>query len=227
MKIKTKLNVKYSISEVMPNIFCVKFANQYDMCMTFLRYQEFYESPNTKFRGKRFKLVEFMDWYSKKYGNGLFTYTTDWLGFNIPGKTIHSVMYQNIIDKNYYDSLMLKISETCFQKTKSHDYYLIGVLKGKQKELFSALNHEIAHGLFATNKEYKKSTLELLKLIPRDIQSKINKYLLRAGYCKQVLKDETQAYMSTGLPPELSILFINEKLNIIFQFENNFKEFKK
>ncbi len=68
MKIITK------IEEVRPRIFLFKFKDSYDMSMSFLRFQEYYELPNKKFRRKQFKIVDYMEWYSKKYGNGIFTY---------------------------------------------------------------------------------------------------------------------------------------------------------
>jgi hypothetical protein len=55
--------------------------------MTFLRYQEFYESPSKKFRGKSYKLLDFMKWYASE-NDGIFTYPRDWAGFNFPGSII-------------------------------------------------------------------------------------------------------------------------------------------
>ena len=66
--------MKYTLKEIKGGIFLVEFDNQYDLAMTFLRYQEFYESP--KFKGKRFTIIDFMEWYSKEY-DGAFTYTKD------------------------------------------------------------------------------------------------------------------------------------------------------
>ena len=44
---------------VLPNVYVLNFDTQYELCMSFVRMQEFYESP--KFRGKTFELEEFID----------------------------------------------------------------------------------------------------------------------------------------------------------------------
>ena len=54
--------------------------------MSFVRMQEFYESP--KFKGKYFTLEQYMDYWSKEFGKGSFTYPSVWDGFNIPGKVL-------------------------------------------------------------------------------------------------------------------------------------------
>ncbi len=48
--------MKYQIKEVKPNIFAVIIPNGFDRAMTFCRVQEFYESPNKKFRDKDFSM---------------------------------------------------------------------------------------------------------------------------------------------------------------------------
>lgn len=53
--------MKFTISEVKPKIFLFESDNSYDLAMTFLRYQETYESPNPKFRNKSFTIIDFME----------------------------------------------------------------------------------------------------------------------------------------------------------------------
>jgi hypothetical protein len=65
---------------VAKGIYLVRFATQYELSSTFLRFQEHYESP--RFHGRVFSLEEYMDWYATRYGN--FTYYQDWAGFNVP-----------------------------------------------------------------------------------------------------------------------------------------------
>ena len=43
----------FKITEVKPRIFLFEFKNHYDMCMYFMRYQEYYESASPKFRGNK------------------------------------------------------------------------------------------------------------------------------------------------------------------------------
>jgi len=182
----------YTLKEIRPNIFHLQFQDHYDLCMYFLRYQEFYESPSPKFRNKSFSILSFMRWYSKKYGNGSFTYPNDWSGFNIPGSIIEQVHNLTIPDRNIYDYEFLNIYKHC--KKSSKDFYLIGSLKNK-----NVLNHEIAHGYFYINKTYKSIMTKLTKSIPKDIRQSINSWLSIRGYTAKVFIDETQAYLSTGM----------------------------
>ena len=185
----------FVIKEVRPSIFLFEFSNHYDMCMHFLRYQEFYESASPKFRGKEFQIFDFMKWYSMKYGAGSFTYPNDWNGFNIPGNTIFDMWNQHLIpDKNLYDYEMYNAWRECHAKVGSMNFYIIGVVKGN-----SALSHEIAHGLFYLNAEYKKEMKKLVNGLDPAIRKTINEGLKKLGYTPKVYVDETQAYMSTGL----------------------------
>jgi hypothetical protein len=182
----------YKLSEVRPRIFLLDFKEQYAMCMQFLRYQEYYESASPEFRGKSFKLLDFMDWYSHKYGNGVFTYTKDWGGFNIPGYIIPDVV-DNIQDLNQYDEEMCRVWDKCFKKYPDLQFYIIGSI-GKG----FAMKHEIAHGFFYTQPEYKKKMTGLVKNLKKSLRTKINQELKRLGYTPKVYIDECQAYLSTG-----------------------------
>ena len=60
MKDKNLLHFKpeYKLYKIAPKLFCVEMPNTYDLSMLFVRYQEYYESPNPKFRNKAFKLLD-------------------------------------------------------------------------------------------------------------------------------------------------------------------------
>lgn len=185
----------FKIKEVKPRIFLFEFTQHYDMCMHFLRYQEFYESPSPKYRGKGFEIFDFMKWYSLKYGDGAFTYPRDWGGFNIPGNIIFDCWNQHLIpDKNIYDYEMYDAWKECNAKANGEKFYIIGVVRGNK-----ALNHEIAHALFFLHPEYKKEMTKLVKSLPDSIRKAINMGLKKLGYTPKVYIDETQAYMSGGL----------------------------
>ena len=174
------------------NIFVVTTNNQYDLAMLFFRAQEYYESPFKQIKGKEFTLMKAMELYSKKLGDGAFTYTKDWAGFNVPGKvlvTLYGPGYKyNIEDFNEYDYEM----EEIFNKIKSKEFYLIGAVKKDA----STIEHELCHARFALDKNYKKKVRELLKQLPDKMKKKIEDYLLSIGYCKGVLEDELQAYIT-------------------------------
>lgn len=185
----------FIIKEVKPHIFLLEFKDCYDMCMHFMRYQEFYESPSSKFRGKSFKIFDFMKWYSKKFGNGSFTYPIDWAGFNFHGELIKEVRELGIPDFNDYDTAMWKVYQYCLKKSKGQKFYIIGAVKGQ----LITLNHEIAHGFFALYPEYKKEMTKLVKALDSRIKNTLFKGLKEIGYASKVYIDESQAYMATGL----------------------------
>jgi hypothetical protein len=182
----------FKLKEVKPNIFLLEFSNDYDMCMFFLRYQEFYESPSPKYRGKSFKILDFMRWYSFKFGHGAFTYPIDWSGFNFPDYVVQDAHDLGIIDFNDYDRQMWEVYQSCKNKTKDK-FYIIGVVKGN-----GALSHEIAHGFFYLNSQYKKEMTKLVKALAPEVRNAMNKYLLKVGYTPQVFIDETQANLATS-----------------------------
>jgi len=194
----------FVIKEIKSRIFLFEFRDVYDMCMYFLRYQEFYESPSRRFRENSFEIFDFMRWYSKKYGKGSFSYPNDWDGFNIPSTVIWKMWNEHLIpDKNIYDYEMWMAWQECNAKLNKdvacptkpiNQFYIIGVKKGN-----SALSHEIAHGLFYLYPEYRKEMTKLVKAIDPDIRKIINAGLKKLGYTPKVYIDETQAYMATGL----------------------------
>lgn len=188
------MSISYTILQVKPNIFFVEFTNSYDMNMTFLRYQEFYESPSPKFRGKVFKILDFMKWYSAKYGKGNFTYPTDWCGFNLGSKIIRDVIWLGIPDRNDYDSEMEDIYTKCCAKSPE-PFYIIGCKKSDK----ITKDHELAHAYFYTNKQYKKEMVKLVKTLAPELRITMNSLLKKIGYTPKVYIDEIQAYMATGL----------------------------
>lgn len=182
----------FLLREVKPNIFLLEFKEEYDMTMFFLRYQEYYESPSPKFRGKTWKILDFMRYYSFAFGKGAFTYPIDWSGFNIPDYVISNVRERGIPDPNDYDKVMWSVYQSCKKRAKGNKFYIIGVVKGND-----ALEHEIAHGLFYLNPEYKKEMVKLVKQMDPELRKVMDAYLLKVGYTPQVFVDETQANMAT------------------------------
>jgi len=204
--------MKYKLREIKDGIFLAEFDNHYDLAMTFLRYQEFYESANPKFKGRRFIILDYMEWYSKNH-KGLFTYPADWAGFNIPMSVVFEVQSSYpgmgpIKDFNKYDELMkqivLKIEKK--KERKSNGYrsmgkkYIIGALEGKK----SVMKHEIAHGLYHVYPYYKIDMDKLYSKLSKESKKKLEVEFESMGYHKSVWKDEAQAYLSTGdyLTPE-------------------------
>jgi len=191
-------------------IYHLNFSIQYELAMTFLRFQEHYESPNPKFRGHVFTFEEYVDWYIKTYRG--FTYHEDWGGFNVPSYAIETV-------KTSFPCLSKRekfLIELVDNKIKDKQYYLIGTF-GKTNLL--TLKHEVCHGMFYCCPEYKKLTTEIVKKYK--VKS-LRNVLLNIGYCKEVLVDEIQAYAITGYLP---MIRTKEMINLTKELKVNTLQF--
>lgn len=181
------------IEEIVENVFNVNFDTQEELASTFLRFQEHFESP--EFKGKVFTLEKFKEWYiansPEGKATGRFTYYEDWGGFNIPSPIL----------KPFYEGLFNPVSENenkildAFKDKKDKNFYIIGTF-GNQAYL---LRHETAHGLFYTNKDYKREVLNELDKLDTKTRNKIDDILKEMGYHSDVLADESHAYLITPL----------------------------
>lgn len=200
-------------------IYYMSFKDDIKMALTFLRFQEFYESP--KFRNKVFGLAEFIEWYCKDREDKDFSYINDWAGYNIPSHIIDKFekTFSGIssFEKNIIDS-----KRSIIKENGDINYYLIGSL-GKDKK---TMKHEICHGLYFTDIEYKRSVNKLIKSMSNDVKSKINEWLEDLGYHKSVFIDETQAYLSTDGSLK-SIIGEEEHKKLTKIFSENLNKFLK
>ena len=210
------MSLKYKIVEVKPRIFFLDFKRQYDMCMMFLRYQEYYESSSSKFRDKSFTIIDFMEWYSYKYANGIFSYTKDWSGFNISANIISNVLTKHgpIKDYNKYDVEMGKVYAKCIKKYPDEKFYIIGAVGVE-----GAMKHEIAHGTFFINPEYKKKMTKLVENLKPAFRNRMFEDFKKIGYAKKVYIDECQAYLATGLTYAFKGEFKRERKAFIEVYE--------
>ncbi len=183
------------VKEIYPDLFLYTFPNEYELASTFFRLQEFYESPNRAIRKKYFTYEQAIDAYTyldlKDKKKAKFTYFDDWNGFNVPGDVIDS--FYATFELNFTDKEFKLINK--LRNTIADNFYIIGVVE-KDK---STMKHEVAHGLYYLNKEYKKEMNKLLKRMPKGMKKMAKKYLLSIGYCNAVIKDELHAYFSTGI----------------------------
>ena len=202
-----------NVKEIYPNLFLYTFPNQYELASTFIRLQEFYESPYKEIKGKYFELDQYMDLYVKDQKDNKFTYFEDWNGFNVPGNIIQEFkdkFEEHFTNKEYDLFQSLRKSGKTYDKSwkgckKIHKekYYIIAVVdKGKD-----TIQHEIAHGLYYLNKDYKREMNKLIKQMLLPLRSRAEIYLKKTGYCKAVLKDELQAYFATGLDKGMSSIW--------------------
>ena len=191
--------IKYTLTEVKPFIYAVVIKDDYDRAMTFCRVQEYYESPNDKFRGKDFSIWDFMKWYSNE--RGIFSYAQDWAGFNIPLPVAMNCYNMNMIDPLYetpYDKVMheiiRKVWHDILKKENTSNGYIIGAenLTGKTFE------HEVCHGLYSVNEDYRERVDKITSAIPVEHRIQFEYNLMDMGYTESVIDDEIQAYLSTN-----------------------------
>ena len=221
-----ELNISYK-----NNIVHVEFPNQYELCSTMIRFQEYYESSYEEIKGKVFTLETYMDLYAKDKGN--FTYFSDWDGFNVSGSSIcsflldveHSGGFLSKKEQRLFD--ILKVAMGGFEPEENDYFYLIATHKKNKK----SIKHEYAHAYYNLYVDYKKSVTLLINKILEDNESSkfyneiINK-LSKMGYSDDVLDDEFQAYLSTSTYDEMCNIFncnktITMKIMKLFKGELN------
>lgn len=160
-----------------------------DVQLAFFRLTEYYEGEETTIKNKVFKnLEDLMIAYAKKGSpTKTFSFFGDWAGFNVPGHKVREFFKKH---KPLTESEKIVHKATKNVKGK---FYIIGSCFAS----FGVITHEIAHGLYQTNKSYKEVCLKEMKKIP-NICKKIQKVLGTWGYKNsEVLADETQAYLGT------------------------------
>jgi|SRR6478735_637575 len=180
----------FSFKKLRKQLYELRFDNAHEMCMTFLRYQEFYESP--RFEGRRFTIAEFMSWYARfQNDSGVFSYPQDWGGFNLPVRIISQVQEMGIDDPNHYDDLMSFIYSII--TAECDDAYLIGLEKGGTLD-----RHEMTHAMFHIDVLYRQHVLYALENVQNDLVKELKAILLDNGYAESTALDEVNAYVTTG-----------------------------
>jgi len=191
--------------EILPRVYFLKFDEFIDIGLTFWRYQEYYESKF--FRGRVFTLVDFIHNYYKKNDND-FDYFGYWDGFNIPSSVLKEVWRRKIKDENKYDAALRKFDS----QVPHRDYYVISSFAKSN----DTRNHELAHGLYYTNPDYKREITRELSRLPVKSVRLWKKVLRKAGYHKAVYRDELQAYLVSGEDEDMEFKG-SERFNFRFQ----------
>jgi hypothetical protein len=196
------------------NSLWISADSQKELGETFIRFQEFYESPNPRFRNKIFTLGSIKQWYSILYGGD--NYSNTWVGFNFPSSVLLPFK-QGLFDPlTEYERNLLDLV-----KYRNDNYYIIGA----QNE--STLRHELSHAMYGYNLKYKKEIDNLiLKNKPRF--KKISKYILEKGYDISVINDEIQAYVTDNddefIRNNLDSVLINKILSIYKRYKKHDKK---
>jgi hypothetical protein len=159
------------------------------MCSTVVRIAEYFESP--EFKGKIFTLDQFKKWYMKSQNKKKFTYYKDWSGYNIPSKELKPFLDGEFDPLNWKEKQFLEI----FRNVKGRFYIICTYRRDRTEQ--ETIDHETAHGMFWREKEYKKKVKEYLK--GKDCEELVKKFY-KMGYSKEVIVDETNAYLANDLP---------------------------
>ena len=188
--------------EMYPKIFAVVIKNDKLRARVFMRYQEFYESDSDSFRGKGFKWQDYTKFYKEKTKNDIFTYHEDWAGYNVPCTSIESCIAK-IPDMNFYDLIMFSVVDTIKSKVGGDNYYLIGIDQSTGDDP-SLIFHEVAHGLWFVNPIYKTKQFRNIERMEPRVRNVVAKKITGMGYGENVVDDEIQAYLSTGIGDEMT-----------------------
>lgn len=164
------------------NSVWIKADSQDELGLTFMRFQEHYESANPKFRNNIFTLGQLRHWYSENYGGN--NYHIKWVGFNFPSRVLTP------FKEGLFDPLTTEESRLVeLLRYRKDNFYIIG------SQNRSTLRHELSHALYYTNIKYKNEIDSFLYKNKSKL-TKVNNYILDKGYCKEVLNDEIQAYIT-------------------------------
>jgi hypothetical protein len=163
--------------------------SQDELGLTFMRFQEYYESTNSEFKNKIFTQGQLKRWYSETYGSN--SYHSHWVGFNFPSKVLIP------FKEGLFDPLTIEEQRLLdLFKYRSDDFYIIGAQNN------STLRHELAHALYASNSKYRNEINKFLNSHKAKLKN-TTKYILNKGYCQEVLYDEIQAYITDNDDNEL------------------------
>lgn len=213
-----------------PGVIHFKAQTQYEVSATFMRLQEFYESPYGV-RGKYFTLEAYMDTYAKNntHNKGNFTYLTDWAGFNVPGNVVDNFFKKfddDLLDKEI--DLWNQIIEETEKDGGTHrgKYYIIGTYSA------DTIDHEHCHALWYLYPTFRKASLKLIKKLPKDLRKAVNQHLIESCYHKSVLDDETNAYLSTSSMCDIREVICEHYVTdvfpweLIYELQTNFAAFR-
>jgi hypothetical protein len=192
------------------NSVWISADSQEELGRTFIRFQEYYESPNPDFRGKIFTLGMVRQWYSIKYGAD--TYHHDWTGFNFPSK------------------ILLPFKQGLFDPLTSEEIELLNLFKYRHDNFYimgaqnsATLRHELSHALYDSNEKYRNEIDSYIKKNKRGL-AKTKKYILDKGYSEEVINDEIQAYITDN---DDQIIVSNTDPHIILDINKIYKKYRK
>lgn len=173
--------------KLMKNVYQIDFSSRSELLKTFIRFQEYYESP--EFKSKVFTVRQYAKWYRSFYKKEKFTYYSDWSGCNVPSHVFDFFRQGKMGSLSKREKALLKLLP------KSGNFYVIGTFDGGKNDV---LEHEKAHGLFYSNPKYKNSVMKVLNKYKPELGG-VYRFVKKLGYHDSVSDDEVQAYVGTTI----------------------------
>jgi len=169
----TKLNNKKLLLE---------FPTRKEMTLSNFRISEFKEGKDG-IKGMYFTVEKFIDIYSDEKGDiDFFSY---WEGFNYSKKELSD------FDKLFNDKSEREIAIIEAAKEIDNDGYIICMEEGDE----ITLRHELSHGYFFDNEEYKNKATEIVKSLSQSVFNVYKNYLYQMDYNNENMIDEMHAYL--------------------------------
>ena len=219
------------ITEVAEGVLHVNANTQYEIASTFMRVQEFYESPYGEIREQYFSHERYMDIcaYGEKRSAAdeiVFSYLEDWNGFNVPGHVFDE--WAKLFEEYYLWDKEKQLIELIYEKQSTTAFYVIGTNNEGHPGDY---NHELSHAWYYLDPEYKESMKKLVDNLSDKVHERIKEQLLEDGYRDgdNIIEDEMIAYLTTDTMTELDELFKKVRIpwTSILKIQKAFMKFKE
>lgn len=183
----------FELTEPYKDIFIASFYSSYQLGMSFVRMQEFYESPYKEIRGKYFTLENFMDIYHLYFNTKSFDYHTRFKGYNFNGFNLLNFIRVFRRSEKYFREKERHLINAIFHFTdykKLERQYLIGCLKEDE----NVIEHELSHALYSLDPIYREQSKEIVNRMSSEFREKVRNNLKKSMYSELMFEDEIIAY---------------------------------
>lgn len=182
------------ITHPLRNVVHFIAPTQRDVCLAFVRVQEFYESPDAQFRSKAFARDEFLTRYAQVNGSN---YLTDWNGFNVPGNAVmrwvEAITRAGMTFHPEESPLIANVPPV-------GAFYFIGTWGDGA----GVIDHELCHAVYMLDIDYRTAVYRLtdrMRMEQPVLWEVFKLWMRKEGYDESVMRDELNAYMSTSAYP--------------------------
>lgn len=166
----------------------LQFPTYREMNLSCFRITEFCEGPDS-LKGKLFDAISFIDAYADSEGK--LDYFYFWEGHNWSRLQMIEFVENEQKNGRKLSDREVAIVGASFDAEMDGNGYIISIVEGDR----GTLRHELSHGLFFDNEEYRNSAIEILKKLGSVTYSKYRNCLINKNYNETVMLDEMQAYL--------------------------------